>query len=252
VGADYVGGYRPFTERWDGLEWSIVPTPIINSSQYSYTQLYGVTCPTDSRCWAVGSYGFDAPASDPNYGKYLTLIEAFTPIPTLTNIVSRKIHNGPTFDLALPLNGSGVEPRSGGANGNYSVVFRFANALASVDAANVAAGTGSITSSSIGSDPHEYIVNLTGVTNAQRLTLALNNARDSAGDIGSVMSVTAGFLIGDTNGDGAVNSVDILQTKSRSGQALTSSNFRSDLNTDGGINSADISLVKSRSGTALP
>jgi hypothetical protein len=59
-------------------------------------------------------------------------------------------------------------------------------------------------------------------------------------------------LIGDTNADGFVNSADISQTKSQSGNAVTSSNFREDLNADGFLNSADISLVKSKSGTALP
>jgi hypothetical protein len=61
-----------------------------------------------------------------------------------------------------------------------------------------------------------------------------------------------GILPGDTNGDGSVNSVDISQTKSKSGQPVDATNFRTDLNTDGNLNSADISLVKSRSGSALP
>ena len=78
------------------------------------------------------------------------------------------------------------------------------------------------------------------------LTISLGNARDSAGNIGN--SIMAGFnvLIGDTNADGSVNSADISQTKSQSGQGLTNSNFREDLNADGSINSADISLVKSK------
>jgi hypothetical protein len=61
-----------------------------------------------------------------------------------------------------------------------------------------------------------------------------------------------GVLIGDTTGDGGVNSADISQTKSQSGAPVTATNFREDVTLDGNINSADISLVKSRSGTALP
>jgi hypothetical protein len=49
-----------------------------------------------------------------------------------------------------------------------------------------------------------------------------------------------------------VDSADISQTKSQSGRAVTSTNFREDLNVDGAIDSADISLVKSKSGTGLP
>ena len=61
-----------------------------------------------------------------------------------------------------------------------------------------------------------------------------------------------GVLFGDTTGEGSVNSADISQTKSRSGQTVTSTNFRSDVTVDGSLNSVDISLVKSKSGTALP
>jgi hypothetical protein len=59
-------------------------------------------------------------------------------------------------------------------------------------------------------------------------------------------------LVGDTNADTFVNSADIGQTKSQSGQAVSTSNFREDVNVDGFVNSADIGLAKSKSGTALP
>jgi hypothetical protein len=59
-------------------------------------------------------------------------------------------------------------------------------------------------------------------------------------------------LLADTNANGSVNSSDTSQTKSQSGTAVTSSNFREDLNVDASINSGDIALVKSKSGTALP
>jgi hypothetical protein len=64
--------------------------------------------------------------------------------------------------------------------------------------------------------------------------------------------VSLRVLVGDTNGDGFVNSADISQTKSQSGQAVSASNFREDVTMDGNLNSADISLVKSKSGTGLP
>jgi hypothetical protein len=61
-----------------------------------------------------------------------------------------------------------------------------------------------------------------------------------------------GVLTGDTTADTFVNSTDIAQTKSQSGQLVTSSNFREDVTVDGNLNSTDIALVKSKSGTALP
>ena len=88
---------------------------------------------------------------------------------------------------------------------------------------------------------------------AQDTAITLNNVTDSTGHHSDVVSSPEmGFLLGDTNGDSAVNSADISQTKAQSGQAVTGSNFREDVNADGSLNSADISLVKSRSGTALP
>jgi hypothetical protein len=61
-----------------------------------------------------------------------------------------------------------------------------------------------------------------------------------------------GVLIGDTNGDGFVNSGDSQQTKNRSGSLADATNFRSDVNVDGTINSGDSTIVKARAGTFLP
>jgi hypothetical protein len=59
-------------------------------------------------------------------------------------------------------------------------------------------------------------------------------------------------LVGDTTGDGQVNSSDVSQTKSKSGQTIGVGNFRNDVTGEGMINSSDVSLVKSKSGSALP
>src|SRR5437762_301174 len=94
-----------------------------------------------------------------------------------TSVVSRKSHGSAgTFDIDLPLSGArGIESHSGGANGDYTLVFTFANALTSVSAANVSVGVGRVSTSAIGSDAHEYIVNLTGVANAQTITVSLTD-----------------------------------------------------------------------------
>ena len=68
----------------------------------------------------------------------------------------------------------------------------------------------------------------------------------------SDVAVPMGVLIGDSNGDGSVNSGDALQTRNRSGQATDSINFRSDVNADGFVNSGDTTAVRARSGTGLP
>jgi hypothetical protein len=171
----------------------------------------------------------------------------------LSAVDSVKTHgNAGTFPLHLALTGTPtIECRTGGANGVYKMVFTFANPLVSVDQATVTGGTGSVSSAAIGSDTHQYIVNLTGVTNAQTLTVALVNAHDSTNAIGNV-SGTMSVLVGDTNADKFCDAIDVSQTKSQSGNAVTNSNFREDVNVDGFIDAIDVSLVKSKSGTALP
>jgi hypothetical protein len=169
--------------------------------------------------------------------------------PTPTQVVSRKLHGGTLFDINLPLAGSlGIECRSGGAGNDYQVVFTFANAVTFTNA-SVAVGAGSVSSSN-GNGTTTVTVNLTGVTNAQRITVTLSGVSDgtSTGDI----NVPMGVLLGDTNGNGSVNASDVSQTKSKSGQAVDATNFRTDVTVSNSINAGDVSLVKSKSGTALP
>lgn len=171
-------------------------------------------------------------------GQFLTGITA----------VSRKNHGGTDYDIDLPLTGTpGIECRSGGANGDYRVVVKFANPISSMGTPTVS-GSAGVQSTSISNDT-DVIVNLTGVTNAQTIIVTLHDLHNGAinGDVLVPMSV----LVGDTNADGFVDSADISQTKSQSGNAVGSSNFHEDTNTDGFIDSADISFVKSKSGTAL-
>ena len=165
-------------------------------------------------------------------------------------MVSRKNHGAPgNFDVNLPLSGSpGIECRNGGVTGDYQVVFTFASPVTFISAV-VTAGTGSVSSAS-GSGTTIVTANLTGVANAQQITVTLQGVNDGTGT-GDV-SVQMGVLVGDTTGNGTVNASDIGQTKAQSGQAVTGSNFRTDVNVSGSINASDVSLVKSKSGTALP
>ena len=84
-------------------------------------------------------------------------------------------------------------------------------------------------SSSSGSGTPNVTVNLTGVINAQRITVTLYGVSD--GGTGSAnLTAQMGVLIGDSNGNGAVSSADVAQTKSRSGVTVDATNFRSDVN----------------------
>lgn len=178
---------------------------------------------------------------------------AFPGLITPTDLFSRKTHGEVgTFDVILPLTGTpGTEPRSGGAANDYTLVFRFANPLASVGSAAVTSGPGSVSSSAIGSDQREYVVNLTGVTNTKTVTVTLNNVTDTLGNGNSSVQGSMSVLIGDTNGDRTVNSGDAIQTKNRSGQDTSAANAVWDVNTDGAVNAGDAFIVRRNSGTSL-
>ena len=182
-------------------------------------------------------------------------IQAPTPdmcnaLQTLT-AVSRKTHGAAgAFDIDLPLSGEpGVECRSGGANGNYTIVVTFSNNIVSGNA-SITQGTGNITGSPI--VDNTITVNLAGVTNVQKLTVTLSGVTDVFAQVLADTAVNMNVLAGDTSGNKSVTATDVSETKAQSGHAVDGSNFREDVVVDGSINSTDISAVKSFSGTGLP
>jgi hypothetical protein len=240
------GHWQSLTEHWNNGVWELASSPNADTQRDNFVR--GVTCTSAENCWAIGDFVGEGLIS------HTIVMHYGLPLQPLS-IVSRKVHgDAGAFDVYLPFTGvPGIECRGGGTNGDYTLAFTFVNSLTSVDGASVTGGTGSVSSNNIdNNDAHNYIVNLTGVANAQKITVNLNNVTDSAGNVSSGVPVSMGVLIGDTNADGSVNSADISQTKSQSGNSVSGSNFREDLNADGSLNSADISLVKSKSGTALP
>ena len=200
---------------------------------------------------SLSSFGEDAAGE-----LYLTDIgngSVYKLSPMLVSAASRKLHAGTPLDINLPLTGTrGVECRSGGASGDFTMVFNFALPLSSVGGRSITAGAGTISSAAIGPDARQYIVNLTGVSNAQYLTVTLTNVVDVAGNTSSSLSATMGILYGDTTNNGAVNSSDVTDTQSQSGQSVTASNCRHDVTVNGAINSSDVTTVQGQSGTALP
>jgi hypothetical protein len=169
----------------------------------------------------------------------------------LIAVTSRKTHGGAgAFDVNIGLDGRGIEPRNA-SNGAYSLVFTFSNPLTAVVGASTSNGSGVIETATIGANPQEFIVNLTGVANAQTLNVSAIQLQDTFEQTSNGAAVAFSVLIGDVNGDRAVNSGDATATRNRSGQQTTSTNARADLNTDGAINSGDASIVRSRSGTAI-
>jgi hypothetical protein len=169
--------------------------------------------------------------------------------PMAQDAFSRKTHGAAgTFDVPLPLTGNvGIECRSGGATNDYQMIINFANPV-TVGSASVTSGTGSVSSFSVSGS--QVTVNLTGVTNIQRITVTLFNVNDGT-HMGNV-PVSMGVLVGDVNGNAVVNASDVSLTKSQVGNPVSGSNFREDVSANGLINSVDVAQVKADVGTALP
>jgi hypothetical protein len=197
--------------------------------------------PTDtdggSRVWLAGGYAPTSPDMTMEIYK----------APMATSAVSRKVHGGAgTFDIPLPLNGpAGIESRSGPT---YQMVVSFSTSV-TVASATVTCGAGSVGSIS-GSGTPTITVNLTGVTDVQRITVTLNSVSDGT-NTGNI-PIFMGVLVADVNANSAVNASDVALTKSQVGATVTSSNFREDVNANGAISSTDVAQVKSDVGHALP
>src|ERR1700736_2735432 len=236
-----LGSGQTVVAKWDGAAWSAMSSPNVTGVSNSFA--YDVACPSASECWMVGSSFYYTGT------KRHALIEEYSlTVPPLIRVASRMTHGtAGTFDVDLPILGKrGVDCRSGGANGNYSVVFTFVNDVTNCGSAGTAGGT-----IVPGPNLNQCTENLNGVANPQYINVELDNIVDSQSNTGNV-AVSMGVLVGDTTANGVVNSSDISQTQSQSGLTVTADDFREDVTGTGSINSSDIALVQSKSGTGLP
>jgi hypothetical protein len=175
------------------------------------------------------------------------------PVGQLTSVVSTKTHgNAGAFDLYVQQGAEpGIECRSD--SGNYTLTFTFETSLTNVDSASVSTGVGSVASSNIDpADAHNYIVNLTGVDNAQTIAVSLTNVQDVAHNFSSALSVSMGVLIGDVNASRRVDAADVSLVRQQTLQTIDSSDFREDINASGRIDAADVSVARQQALTSLP
>jgi hypothetical protein len=133
------------------------------------------------------------------------------------------------------------------------MIFTFSNPLTSVASATVTSGTGQVHDSAIdATDPHNYIVNLTGLTNAQRITVSLTNVTDSMGNSSNTVSASMNVLLGDMTANGVVSNTDVAAVKAQVAAPVTASNFRNDVTANGIVSNTDVSATKAQVGTMLP
>ena len=166
---------------------------------------------------------------------------------------SRKIHDtNKTFDFALPLTGNlGVECRSGGAGGNFTLVLRFTDKLNSTGNVSVTTGLGSVSGTPT-IKGNTMTVNLAGVANAQKIVVTLTNVTDKYGRTLAKATVPMGILLGDVDGNKTVNNTDVNNVTGKVGATAGLTNFRDDVDTSGSINQTDVNITQGQVGTFIP
>jgi Fibronectin type III domain len=166
--------------------------------------------------------------------------------------VSRKTHDSisPAFDINLPLSGNlGIECRVGqGTNSNnHQVVVTFPGPITLVGTPTVSSGTGSVSTAT--TSGNQAFINLTGVTNAQRIaiTLVVNDGANT----GPVV-VPMGVLLGDVDATGRVDGNDVSAVQSHTRQTTDATNYRYDVDVSGRIDGNDVSTTQAHTRTSLP
>ncbi|MEO8304922.1 MAG: DUF1800 family protein [Betaproteobacteria bacterium] len=171
--------------------------------------------------------------------------------PVLSSIASRKVHGTPpgavTFDLPLSavLTTPTVEPRNGP---NQTIVFKFDRTIVAGSATVI---EGVATKGTVQFSGTEMIVNLTGVTNQQYVTVSVSGVNGSDGSTAGTGAARVGYLAGDVNQSGVVTLADLGLTNAQVAQLVTSANFLKDVNASGTLSLADKGIVNTTLAKAI-
>lgn len=156
---------------------------------------------------------------------------------------------GLTLDQDLPLSSvltnPTTEPRTGPT---HQFVFTYDKALSAATAA-VTEGTATASSSIVGST---VVVNLTGVTNKQYVTVTLSSVASTDGGTGGTGVARVGFLLGDVNQSRVVLLSDLVLVNAQLAKLVTSANFLKDVNANGTLTVGNIIITNANLAKALP
>ena len=164
-------------------------------------------------------------------------------------VASRKVHGGAgIFDLPLGVvvTNPTTEPRAGPA---HAIVFTFVDAVTSAGTVAVTEGTAAAGTPTFSGN--QVTVPLTGVTDAQYVTLAVSNVALAGGGTGAG-TVRIGFLVGDVNQSRVVTVGDLAQVNAQLAQPVTAGNYLTDVNANGTLTVADKGLTNANLTRSLP
>ena len=169
--------------------------------------------------------------------------------PSLNGAASRKLHGGAgNFDLSLTesLTNPTTEPRRGPS---HDIVFAFSDI---VTAATVALSEGVATLGTATFNGTEVTVPMSGVINAQYVTIAVTGVSGAGGGTGGSATIRIGFLAGDVSQNRVVSVADVALVNGQLAQAVTAANFLKDVNESGTLTLADKAIVNANLTMALP
>ena len=140
-----------------------------------------------------------------------------------------------TFDLPLSSVASNptTEPRQGPT---HTIVFTFDGAVTAGTATII---EGTATAGAPTFSGNDMSVPLTGVANAQYVTVAVSGVTTSGGGTGGAGSIRIGFLAGDVNQSRVVSVADLGLVNAQLAQVLSAANFLKDVNASGTLTVAD-------------
>ena len=196
---------------------------------------------------APGTYNLLVTAADPSGGTVtssVSVVVTAAVVPNLVSVGSVQNHAGTPYSIPLPLTGAeGVEGRN--VNTSLQLVFTFDQSMTS----GTAEVNSNINVSSVTYSGNTMIVNLTGVADAQNVTVTVSDLNGTSGSA----AITFGVLAGDVNNDGVVSSQDLVAVRNSVGDQSGVGAFppANDVNEDGIINSQDLVYVRNRVGNQI-
>jgi len=98
----------------------------------------------------------------------------------------------------------------------------------------------------------DVVVGLTGVADAQYVTIGATGVAAADGGSGGAGSVRVGFLAGDVNGSRVVTLSDLLTVNAVLAQTVSAANFLRDVNASGTLSLADLLNVNAGLAQGLP
>ena len=211
-----------------------------------------VASPSYKLSSSLGDGYFTGPGTSTNYrmahGLWISGVVS-APAPVLASAASRKVHGSAgTFDLLLSAvtTNPTTEPRQGPT---ATVVLTFDKA---VTGATAAITEGTATAAAPTFSGNDVVVNLTGVSNQQYVTIGLSNVTSADGGIGGTGSVRLGFLAGDVNQTRVLSIADLGLVNAQLSQLVTVANYLKDVNASGTLTVADKGITNANLTKALP